>query len=85
MTEKLNNACISNITDGNVQVAEKVEQVFDHFDVSEDCVDELLTSLPQQMSFGTKLDAPNYNLQNQAFPFFSGFTVNNMVINIHTK
>ena len=96
IAEKLHKACVSNITDGNVQVAEEVEQVLDHFDVSEDCdvfsvsedgIDELLTSLPEQslMSFGTKLDAPNYNLQNQAFPFFSGCTVNNMVININTK
>ena len=53
MAEKLNNACVPNITDGNVQVAEEVEQVLDNFDVSEDCdvfnvsedgVDELLTS-----------------------------------------
>ena len=35
--EKLNNACVSNITDGNVQVVEEVEQVLDHFVVSEDC------------------------------------------------
>ena len=65
MAEKLNNACVANVTDGNVQVVEEVEQVLDHFDVSEDCdvfnvsedgVDELLTSLPEQalMSFGTK-------------------------------
>ena len=64
MAENLNNACVSNITDGNIQVAEEVKQVLDHFDVSEDCdvfdvsedgVDELLTSLPEQslMSFGT--------------------------------
>ena len=53
VAEKLNNTCVSNITDGNVQVAEEVEQVLDHFDVSEDChvfnvsedgIDELLTS-----------------------------------------
>ena len=55
--------------------------------VLEDGTDELLTKLPEQslMSFGTELDAPNYNLQNQAFPFFNGCTVNNMVININTK
>ena len=104
MAEKLNNACVSNVTDGNVQVAEEVEQVLDHFDVSEDCDvfnvsedgvargknvsgDKLLTNLPEQslMSFGTKLYATNYNLQNQAFPFFIGCTMNNMVININTE
>ena len=78
MAEKLHKACVSNITDGNVQVAEEVEQVLDHFDVLEDCdvfsvsedgIDELLTSLPEQslMSFGTKLDAPNYDLQIKHF------------------
>ena len=96
MAEKLNNACVSKVADGNVQVAEEFEQVLDHFDVPEDCdvfnvsedsTDELLTSLLEHslMSFGTRFDAPHYNLQNQAFPFFNGCTVNNMVININTK
>ena len=37
MAERLNNACVTNITDGNVQVTEEVEQVLDNFDVSQDC------------------------------------------------
>ena len=83
MVEKLNNACVSNITDGHVQVAQEVEQVLDHFDVSEDCdvfnvledgVDEFLTSLPEQylMSFGTKLDAPIITFKIKHFLFSMG-------------
>ena len=56
------------------------------FNVLEDGVDKLLTSLTEQSFtlFRTKLNAPNHNLQNQAFPFFNGCTVNNMVIMIST-
>ena len=34
MAEKLNNACVSNLTEGNVQVTVEVEQVLDHFEES---------------------------------------------------